>query len=374
MKIINYLFKVYITIKKRMTEFFYSKFYSFFEKIAKIKNNKLPTYEEAKTYIDKIRPHQQTPIANNIIGEKEYDLTVIIPVYNAEKYISKCLDSIFSQETKYTYLVKTINDGSTDNSLSILKEYQKEHDNLQITTIQNSGAGAARNEGLKQLNSDYVYFIDADDTITTDCFELLLKKAYSNNYDIVEGEYVYYDENKIYFTSNHRTEISKYSLYGLPWNKVIKSSILKHFCFPIGYCYEDTADPFILHQLANSVSIVRKVTYNYLHTTHIQKINDKSTFDSFLILYDILHTIKELQLPINHSFCFHKLLYQITVGYERNHHLNKKTQKTLFVFICNLFDKNFKNIDYAKQYNNLYQTIKNKDFNSYLLIQKSKRY
>lgn len=106
---------------------------------------------------------------------------MIIPVYNAERYISKCLDSVFFQETKYTYLVKTINDSSTDKSLSILKEYQKEHDNLQIITIQNSGACAARNEGLKHLNSDYVYFIDADDTITPDYFELLLDKAYSTS-------------------------------------------------------------------------------------------------------------------------------------------------------------------------------------------------
>lgn len=80
-----------------MTELLYSNFYSLFAKISKMKSNKLPTYEEAKAYLDKIRPHLQTPIANNIISEKEYDLTAIIPVYNAEKYIGKCLDSVFSQ-------------------------------------------------------------------------------------------------------------------------------------------------------------------------------------------------------------------------------------------------------------------------------------
>ncbi len=126
-------------------------------------------------------------------------ISIIIPVYNVEKYLSQCLDSIFSQDFT-DYEVICVNDGSTDNSLKILRQYEQKHQNLHLIDKQNGGTAAARNAGLKIAQGDYTWFIDSDDWIEPDSLRILAENL-TDDPDIVcfNGKLWYENSGKIEF-------------------------------------------------------------------------------------------------------------------------------------------------------------------------------
>lgn len=113
-------------------------------------------------------------------------VSVIIPVYNAEKYLRECLDSVLNQTHKNVEIV-AVNDGSTDNSLQILIEYQKEK-NIKVISQINEGVCSARNKGLECSSGNFIMFLDSDDCIYPQAIELLLNDVLACNADISVGE------------------------------------------------------------------------------------------------------------------------------------------------------------------------------------------
>ena len=102
-------------------------------------------------------------------------ISVIVPVYNAEKYISKCIDSILSQTFKDFELI-LINDGSTDNSDLICDKYASIDNRVKVFHKKNGGAGSARNLGIQKASGDWVMFVDSDDWIEPECLDICSKK------------------------------------------------------------------------------------------------------------------------------------------------------------------------------------------------------
>lgn len=114
-------------------------------------------------------------------------VSIIIPVYNVEKYLEECLNSLFNQTLKEIEVV-CVNDGSTDNSLEILHQFQKSHNNMQVITQENSGPGKARNLGISLANGEYFIFVDPDDYLASDdVVETLYKTAKGNNVEVCGG-------------------------------------------------------------------------------------------------------------------------------------------------------------------------------------------
>ncbi len=119
-------------------------------------------------------------------------ISVIVPVYNAEKYISKCLDSILSQEGDFDIVV--VNDGSTDSSLKILQEYAKKYKNIKLINQDNQGVSAARNVGLKAASAKYITFVDSDDWLEPNAFNLAIDVIKKDKSDVLlTGYYDVYD-------------------------------------------------------------------------------------------------------------------------------------------------------------------------------------
>ncbi len=116
-------------------------------------------------------------------------ISIIVPVFNAGRYLDKCIASILTQ-TYSDFELILINDGSTDNSLQLCNKYAQIDSRIIVVSQQNSGAGVARNAGLKIANGDYVGFVDSDDYIHSSMYELLYDAAISNNADIVQCGYV----------------------------------------------------------------------------------------------------------------------------------------------------------------------------------------
>ena len=120
------------------------------------------------------------------LNKTNMKLSIIVTVYNKEKYLKKCLDSCLNQEktTQGDYEIVVINDGSTDNSLTMLKEYADKHPFVKIVDQQNQGLSMARNNGVKECTGDYFWFVDSDDWISSSSVRLILENA-KNDPDII---------------------------------------------------------------------------------------------------------------------------------------------------------------------------------------------
>lgn len=120
--------------------------------------------EEAMALLESISPNPGSSCMDRKNFGKEWDLEVIIPAYNVEKYIQQCLDSVISQKTNFRFHVTCINDGSTDNTGLLLRKYENA-ENVTIIHQENKGFSGARNVGLRKANGKYIMFVDSDDFI-----------------------------------------------------------------------------------------------------------------------------------------------------------------------------------------------------------------
>lgn len=138
-------------------------------------------------------------------------VTVIIPVYNAENYLRECLNSVVNQTYKNIEII-AVNDGSTDDSLNILNQYEQKYDNIYVLNQENQGQSVARNRGIEIATGDYIYFLDSDDYIATDTFQVLIDKFEEHNVDlvkfsaevVVDGIDIQVNENKYNFDKHFK--------------------------------------------------------------------------------------------------------------------------------------------------------------------------
>ena len=158
-------------------------------------------------------------------------VSVIVPVYNVEKYISKCLDSLVNQTLKDIEII-VVNDGSPDNSQKIIDEYVKKYpDKVKSYIKENGGQGSARNYGIELSTGEYIGFVDSDDFVELDMFEKMYNKAKQDNSDIVIcGSYNVsedYSKKEIdVFVNNYNTDLEN-AIFGkmTVWNKIYKRNI-----------------------------------------------------------------------------------------------------------------------------------------------------
>lgn len=131
-------------------------------------------------------------------------LSVIVPVYNSEKYIKKCLESLLNQKTDYDYEIIVINDGSTDNSLEIIKKISEKNPELYIVDTKNGGVSSARNKGLEIAKGDYITFCDSDDWIDNDTFDNLIETMLNYKPElVVYGRKDILNNSEEFFYQNH---------------------------------------------------------------------------------------------------------------------------------------------------------------------------
>ena len=154
-------------------------------------------------------------------------ISIIIPMYNAEKYIIKLLDSIKAQTYKNLEII-IVNDGSQDNSLSIVEKWQKEDNRIKVITQTNSGASKARNVGIEHATGKYISFLDADDYIEHDMYEKLYKKMLEVDVNILRANYIKED------VENGITETG--SLYTIS-NKKLNRDDIRQILLP--YIFDD---------------------------------------------------------------------------------------------------------------------------------------
>ncbi|MDR2616264.1 MAG: glycosyltransferase [Endomicrobium sp.] len=222
-------------------------------------------------------------------------LSVIIPIYNTEKYLCKCLDSVINQTLKDIEII-IVNDGSTDNSLKIIKEYGDKDTRIKVIDKQNEGYGKTVNRGLDIAKGQYVGIIESDDWIEPDMFEKLYNIAKSNDVDIVRSAYYEHcstiskKQDKIAgwaipYDSLDRivypTEIKEVFFKGQQvWSFIYKRAFLNNnkirFLETPGASYQDLSFSFKVLALAQSAYFVKDAFVHYRIDNVHSSVNSKS--------------------------------------------------------------------------------------------------
>ncbi|MCR0182846.1 glycosyltransferase family 2 protein [[Clostridium] innocuum] len=226
----------------------------------------------------------------------EYKISIIVPVYNSEKHLKKCLDSLVNQTYKNIEII-TINDASTDDSLTILQEYENKYENFKTISLEkNQRQGAARNIGIKASTGYFISFVDSDDWIELDTYERVFSEIKDKNVDVICG-CNYYREYSNGVTSltndsnydfisklkNRNLEISEKEqlLFKGPGvcQNIYKASLIKenNIYFPTGISYEDNYFVPLLFAYVNRLDCFEYPFYHYRENLNSTLFKNNST-------------------------------------------------------------------------------------------------
>ena len=234
-------------------------------------------------------------------------ISIVVPVYNVEKYIPRCIESILNQTYK-NWEVIFINDGSKDNSLEVLKNYQKKDNRIKIIDKKNEGSGVARNIGIEKSEGKYLAFLDSDDWYEKDFLEKLYNNLKENNSDVsmCNPRMTYDDRQKnknINIYHFDRIELNKnpekiLGILAMPviWNKLYKKEVVvsNGIRFPNYSFSEDVEFLYKVFLYVSKVSKVEEYLYNYYQrdNSETKKIKRESIEQVYKVIENIESYVK----------------------------------------------------------------------------------
>lgn len=196
-------------------------------------------------------------------------VSIIVPIYNVEKYIKRCVESLLSQTLEDIQII-LVNDGTKDSSGEIAQEYQKQHpEKILYVKKENGGLSDARNYGIPYATGEYIAFLDSDDYVEKDMYELMYEKAIAEKSDMVECDFYWeYPNKKKEDMGRYYQGKKEMLLYArvVAWNKLIKRDLFikTGIQFPKGLQYEDVAFFYQLIPFIEKVSFVKKPCVHYI--------------------------------------------------------------------------------------------------------------
>lgn len=332
--------------------------------------------DEAKAILEKKSPVPKGNVLRTLQADKKnnykYDLQIIIPAYNVEKYIVQCIESLRHQTNKYKWQAIIVDDGSTDSTGQLIDQY-KQDKRLHIIHQNNKGFSGARNTGIEILDSKYVMFLDSDDFLERGAIKILMTEAERFNADIVEGNFNYYNGGKKKPGSFHPSgNVNKPidELRGFPWGKVIKSVFFNRYQFPEGFWFEDTIMSFLIYPQSIRVRTVKNIVYNYRVNnqgiTNTLFGKDKC-IDTVWVLSEIVSS-GELE-KYDRSVFQEIVLKHIMLSCNRCFGLDKKVRESVFVCLRKLYlDYFFCDAVSGKKDQEILTALMNNDFGIYELV------
>ena len=226
-------------------------------------------------------------------------VSVIVPIYNVEKYLEKCINSLLSQTLEDIQII-LVNDGSKDNSGNIAKECEKNNkDRVIYVEKENGGLSDARNYGLKYATGDFSAFLDPDDDIEKNAYEHLYNKAIEDTADYVECDFIWEFPNKIRVDKQYPYKNKKEMLSFVrvvAWNKLIKRQLIidNNLEFPKGLRYEDVEFTYKLIPFINKFAYVDKPFIHYVQREgSIANVQNERTAEIFTVLDNVIEFYKK---------------------------------------------------------------------------------
>lgn len=256
------------------------------------------------------------------------DISIIIPVYNTEKFLKKCLESLINQTKKELEFI-IINDGSKDNSDKLIKEFKD--DRIKYYKNKNHGIGKTRNFGIDKAQGKYMMFLDSDDYLEKNACELLFNEAEKNNYDIVVCDYykVFANGEKQEFTipyfkpSSLKENNKLLNIINLgPCNKIYKTELIKNnIYFLEDLKYEDTT--FVAEAIykAKKIGKINKCLHDY----NIRENSETTVRDERC--YDILKVVDIMRTFYKNNNFNEEELNKLTIKILTNYTIQQRVQK-----------------------------------------------
>lgn len=270
-------------------------------------------------------------------------VSVIVPVYNAEKYISKCFDSLVNQSLKDIEII-VIDDGSTDKTPEIIKDYASKDERIKIITQTNQKQGAARNRGLEIAQGEYVTFVDADDWIDGDYLEKMYIYAHADNADLAISTSIREKGNKqryhLHFTQHEifddfDTIIKVLNMHWEPHSKIYKADIAKSLKFEECVYFEDGRYIIrFLHKTKRMIT-VPDTAYHYVsnpNSTIKRKASVATKLDRIEAAIDIIDYAEKNNIKIPEYLIFKEDKKLFSIKYYKN-------KRIYYLFGIKIFEK-----------------------------------
>lgn len=290
-------------------------------------------------------------------------ISIIIPVYNVEKYINRCLDSIVNQTYKNIEII-IVNDGSTDRSGLICDEYAKRYNNIRVFHKENAGVSSARNLGVDNSSGEYIAFIDPDDYIDKNMYEILHKEIISSKSDIAMCSFFYVKEDKVIYTGNKEKTIilSKedvlYKYFNrinpfngsFLWNKLFRRELFRNIRLDTRLVIqEDTEVLLRIFDRINSLVYIDRPLYFYLirKGAATEGSISKGKLNTDIALLKV-YEYTEKSIPryksialANYSMCYFNIIVEIIKNYkEYGYYYETITKRFKKIYLKILIDKN----------------------------------
>lgn len=277
---------------------------------------------------------------------KEKKLSIIIPVYNVEKYLDQCLQSIITNRVEIDYEIILIDDGSTDRSGIICDKYQKRYEQIKVFHNRNMGLSSARNYGLRKATGEWISFIDSDDIVSPyylSCISKLLLhdkfidvflfrfKEFYHQKDIVMTEFkgvppALIDKNEAMYL------LTTEDWGNYAWNKFYKKSLFNNIQFPISKNYEDIATTYKVFEQANSFAIIDMPLYYYRQ--RLGSLVHPKSIDKYITTFSDSLSAREKQIDFftknnyvkarNNAINYRSFVYMDGVAYLIDNGVSKK--------------------------------------------------
>ncbi|MBQ3415456.1 MAG: glycosyltransferase family 2 protein [Clostridia bacterium] len=320
-------------------------------------------------------------------------ISIIVPVYNVEEYIEKCVESIINQTYKNIEII-LVDDGATDNSGKICDELGKRDSRIKIIHKANGGLSDARNAGLKIAKGEYIGFVDSDDYIAKDMFETLynLNKKYNSEISIVSFYEIYKGKVIGVRDSKNLEELTKIeairellidtNIQSYAWNKLFKKELFDGLEFPTNKNFEDIATTLLLFEKANKVVLLEDPKYYYVRRDNsIVGVRNYKTYKDYLdVILDKYNYLdgkyEELDLYNAYNYIINMIwVYTIIVAFDLEEVYKEfEKQYDLFEKLINKYENEI--TDKLDNYNKsvLYMMLLNKEYSKPAVKQLYKTY
>lgn len=326
--------------------------------------------QEALAYLGSLTPDSHgSCICEHHFAEADCDVEVIVPCYNVELYLSECVESILSQQTRYSFFLTLVNDGSTDRTGEVLEQYVGRR-NVRVITQEHQGVSSARNVALAQAHGRYVMFMDSDDILLPGSIESLMQMAERSGADIVDSGYERFADRKsartlgarlraAIFDSGQRQVVLSESddadaavVSGFVWGKVFRRELFQRVQFPTGYWFEDSLTWLVLLPLSSRLATVANITTRYRmqpqSITHVVKGSIKK-IDATYVVLQLLDDREALGIEFDQQQ-YHSVLKLLRRASDHAAHFPRKVQKAAFAVASDLLKHRLGALDTSDPY------------------------
>ena len=292
---------------------------------------------------------------NQTKREGTLDLSIIVPLYNSEKYIHNCVEGFLNQKTNYKWELILVNDGSGDNTLEMAQKYQREYPDIIIVLNQeNRGISGARNAGIEVARGKYIGFADHDDQVDVNFIEKLMCAAYREDADIVKSAFVDIWNGKakepqetrdIVVCGEMKKELFDYKSYIFP--AIYKRELFEHIRFPKGFWYEDMiVRTLLFRQSKKFVHISDVLYYKNFHTNNASFVVwNLKNYKCIEQLYLVINMIEDnKRLGLQEDVWFYQCIMRefSTILSQRIRGLDEETKQAVFCRACDILETLYK--------------------------------